>query len=185
MQLKLFRWLHQRGVSRKRLQGGKLHGWLGDHLFHKDMWRLKREPVARAWLLGSLVSLSPLMGFHLLLACTLALFTRSNIPVAFALQWLTNPLTAPLYYPVAYLLGCRILGYTPESREGWKTIFSHLSKFEFQWIFSDAGELGQMVAALFVGCLALGLALGSAGYLLVHLFWPAAKESEATSDSPS
>lgn len=178
MSLKLFRWLHQRGFSRKKMQGGRLHSWLGDHLFNKDLWRFKKEPVARAWLLGCLVCSSPLMGVHILLSCVLAIPLKANLPVTFALQWLTNPFTAPVYYPAAFILGCKLLRFSPEGIRGWRETLHHVTHLNFDALGPEIGEIGRILAALFVGCFLIGLVVGVTGYTAILLFWPDVKKTE-------
>jgi len=167
MSLKLMRWLHQRGLSRKRLKGGMLHGWFGDHLFNSHLWRLEREGVALAMLLGSLSALSPFFGFHLLIGCSLAMIFRANIPVTAALQFITNPATVIFYYPSAYLLGARILG-EPAMR---------VDRFRETLRSQDLGAIWNMAGdvfwPLFLGCTVCGVAFGACCWALVLLLWPA------------
>lgn len=54
-------------MSRRRLRGTWLHRLLGDRLFGKELWVLRRETVARGGLVSCLVATSPLMGIQVLL----------------------------------------------------------------------------------------------------------------------
>lgn len=166
MSLKLMRWLHQRGLSRKRLKGGILHNWFGDHLFNPHLWRLEREGVALAMLLGCLCALSPFFGLHLLIGCSLAMIFRANIPLTAALQFITNPFTVIFYYPSAYLLGARILGEPAMRVENFREILRS----------QNLGAIWQVVSdifwPLFLGCMVCGIAVGTLCWALVLLLWP-------------
>ena len=48
------------------------------------------------------------------LASVLAIVSRCNLPVAFALVWITNPLTIPPMFYFAYRLGAWLLGMDVE-----------------------------------------------------------------------
>jgi uncharacterized protein len=176
MSLKHFRWLHRWGFSRKKMRGGRLHRWLGDSFFHKELWLFEKESVARALFLGCLIGCSPLIGAHVFISCFLAIPFRANLPLTFALQWMTNPFTIPLYYPAAFLLGCRVLGFRPEGFGSWRETLMEITRFHFGGLAVEMGELGKIIAALFTGCLLVGLILGLTGYAATHLFWRKKRE---------
>ena len=172
MSLKLTRWLHQRGFSRKKLKGGFIHRFLGDGALAKDLWSFQSESVARAWLIGVLISIIPLLPGQSLIAVPLAVLFRANVPVAFALQWLSNPLTAIIHLPACYYFGCLVLQMTPSgafsdsvklvSSKGWTA----LGEFSFR----------DVIVPLYTGALALGLLISVVGYFLIRAYWPKAKK---------
>jgi uncharacterized protein (DUF2062 family) len=170
MSLKFMRWLHQQGLSRKRLRGGWLHGWFGEHLFNPHLWRLERDGVARAFFWGSLSALSPFFGLHLIIGCTFAMVFRANIPVTVAVQFLTNPATIIFYYPAAYLLGSRLLGHKGMSAEQFRDL---LQRDGFLDIWNT---ILQIWWPLLLGCSICGLVLGGLGWILVRLLAPAPKK---------
>lgn len=168
--LRLNRWLHRRGVSRPRLRGGRLHRWFGEHLLDKEVWLFHSESVARGWLIGSIVTLLPLPG-QSLIAATLSVFCRANLPLAFAMQFLSNPATALLYLPFCYGLGCWILGKPfgnlPENHRELAQLFQH-------------GML-----PLCLGAVVAGLLVGLSGYLLIRWVWPQPKASRSSVQTKS
>ncbi|MDR0533071.1 MAG: DUF2062 domain-containing protein [Verrucomicrobiales bacterium] len=176
MKLSFYRRLHKAKLSRMKLRGGFLHGWLGDHLLSKELWRLRKDPVARACFIGFLVSLSPFFGFHILISTILAIVFRANIPVSFTIQWLTNVFTAPFYYTGAYLAGCWMLRLPGDRTEVIKDICdnfwdyfllrgTHHSFHSTERIFAEA------VWPLLLGCTALGLLFAVVSYALVKCLW--------------
>ncbi|MDR1144981.1 MAG: DUF2062 domain-containing protein [Verrucomicrobiales bacterium] len=177
MKLKFYRRLHRTGLSRGKLRGGFLHGWLGDCLLNKELWLLRKDPVARACFIGLLVTLSPFFGFHVLLSTLLAVIFRANLPVTFAIQWLTNVFTAPFYYLGAYLFGCRVLGIPGHHAAVIKDICDDfwdyfLLRRSYHHLPGSAEKFfGEAVWPLLLGCALLGLLSATLAYLSVKLLW--------------
>lgn len=163
--LRLNRWLHRQGFSRQRLRGGKLHRWFGEHLLDKGVWLFRRESVARGWLIGSIVTFLPLPA-QSVIAAALSILFRANLPLAFAMQFLSNPATALFYLPFCYGVGCWILGRPfgklPETHRELAQLFQH-------------GML-----PLCLGAIVVGLLVGLSGYLLIRWIWPHPKSNRKT-----
>jgi uncharacterized protein (DUF2062 family) len=153
MKFRTFRWFHRRGLSRRKLRGKWLHRLLGERVVGKGLWAFRRDSVARGWLLGCLVATTPLLGVHLLMGVPLALLTRSNLLVVIALLMTTNPLTAGIFYPFAFLVGCWTLG-NPVS--------------DYQLSHSTVWHAG---GPLLLGCALIGALTGLTGWLLIRWLW--------------
>jgi uncharacterized protein (DUF2062 family) len=186
MKLSFYRRLHKAKLSRKKLRGGLLHGWLGDHLLSKELWRLRKDPVARACCIGFLVALSPFFGFHILISTAFAMIFRANIPVTFTIQWLTNVFTAPFYYTGAYLFGCWVLGIPGKRAAIINDICDNfwdyfLLKKHFHHV-SGSGEkiFTEAVWPLFLGCTLLGIIFAVLTYLSVKMLWREKKAENRT-----
>lgn len=139
--------------------------WLQPHLDKEALWSIQRRPVAGAIAVGLFAGLMP-GPTQMLSAGMLALYFRTNLPLALLCTLYTNPLTiVPLYF-LAYRLGWLLLGHSdaatmPDIPDGhWFDMASWLP----QWL----GHHGQ---PLLLGVPALGLLLGAAGYLLVMGGW--------------
>jgi uncharacterized protein (DUF2062 family) len=165
MARKIFRWLHRRKLSRSHMRGGWLHGWFGDHLFSPHLWALEREGVSRALFWGCLICFSPLFGFQFVLGIAAAMFFRANIPVTLVVILLTNPATAVIYYPAAYLLGAKILGQPVMFHEHLMEVLKHGGFRERLEILEQIGF------PLALGCTIVGLGTGFLGWALVRIFW--------------
>lgn len=153
MTFRFLRWLHRRGVSRSKLKGSLVHRWLGNGIFSKELWAFRREPVARGWLIGSLVGATPLLGLQLLMGLPSGIYFRGNLLVITALVLATNPLTVVVYFPFAFMVGCWCLG-RPAG--------------DFHWDNAAVWEAG---VPLFLGCVVIGLVVGLTGFLLIRRFW--------------
>ena len=85
-----------------RLRG---HNWLVRHprLWHwlhvTGCLRSGPEAAARGVAVGLFIGLTPTVGFQMVLMFVASMVFRANFPVAFAVSWLSNPLTmGPLYW---------------------------------------------------------------------------------------
>ena len=112
--------------------------------------------IALGLALGLFVGMTPSMGFHTAIAVFFAaLFKWNKISSAIGV-WVTNPLTAPVIYPVNYYIGAKLIGlqkvyFVPEAN-GFATIYKMMLKApEIFW-------------ALIIGGIVLGLPLSVAGY---------------------
>jgi uncharacterized protein (DUF2062 family) len=154
---KLIRLLHRWGISRSKLKGGFLHSKLGDRLLEKELWLPTRESFARAWLIGIPISIIPFLPGQSVLACSLGFWIRANIPVCFALQYLSNPATLPVHLPACYLVGELVRG--GDLAVAWHRALENPMAF----------ATGQFLISLYVGAVVLGIFLGVAGYGLIQV----------------
>ena len=132
------------------------------HLSSPLIWRFNRRGVARGTALGLF------SGFAVPIAQTpfAALFAvgaRANLPVAALSTFITNPLTAPFIYYLAYLVGKALLRVKVE------TIFALSPDAGFiersvMWVVTLAGPT-------YVGLLVFAIASAVIGYLGVNLGW--------------
>ncbi|MEN6307963.1 MAG: DUF2062 domain-containing protein [Anaerohalosphaeraceae bacterium] len=68
------------------------------------------ERIARGVAVGLLVAFSPWMGFHMIIAVTLAALCRGNKALAALMVWLSNPFTVLPVYGPCYMVGRFIVG---------------------------------------------------------------------------
>lgn len=85
------------------------------------------------------------MPFQMVLAAALAIYFHVNLPVSVALVWITNPVTMPPMFYLAYLIGAKLLNHPPQ-------------QFTFEaswaWIESSISTIGP---PFLFGCLVLGV----------------------------
>ena len=84
---------------------------IGDRLFAPELWTPMRDTVTRGLALGVFVGLTPTMGAQFVLTGIAACMLRVNIPIALAGTLVTNPVTAPIIYPLQYQFGVWLVGY--------------------------------------------------------------------------
>lgn len=130
----------------------------GELIHDRNLWHMNRRSVAGAFAIGLFSAFIPIP-FQMLLAAGLAIIFRCNLPISVALVWVTNPITMPPLFFLAYKIGA------------WLTNV-HLGPFEFElslhWLFT---ELRDRWRPFLAGCLFMGALTGSIGYIAARIIW--------------
>ena len=142
------------------IRGHKCLRCLGALLDRAHLWRLNRHSVSLAFMVGLFAAFIP-VPFQMLIAAVLAIAIQANLPIAVALVWVTNPLTMPVLFFLAYKVGAWLMGLAPQA------IDFHLS---MQWLMHG---LATTWKPFLLGCLVTGVSLGALGYVGMHLLWRA------------
>lgn len=130
-----------------------LDRWLHD----PNLWHLNRYSVSMAFLVGMFAAFIPLPS-QMLIAGTLAVWRRTNLPISVALVWTSNPFTMPFFFGLSYFVGARLMGYSLSSQfqPTWEWVETHASTIWQPFL------LGSIVSGLLVGLLCA---------LIVRIFW--------------
>ncbi len=130
----------------------------GPVIHEPQLWHLTRHSVAKAFMVGLFFAFWP-VPFQMVLAAGGAILVRCNLPLSVALVWITNPVTMPFLFGLAYFVGSTVLG-------------SNGSEFEFelswQWLEHNLETLWQ---PFLLGCAICAVVAGIVGYFAVGLFW--------------
>ncbi|MGH8381182.1 DUF2062 domain-containing protein [Pseudomonas sp.] len=132
--------------------------FLGRLLHDPNLWHLNRHSVARAMAVGLFAAFIP-VPMQMLLAASLAILLRGNMPIAVSLVWLTNPFTMPPVFYCTYQMGAWLMQVPP------RTLPEELT---FEWI---TGELSTLWQPFLLGSVVCGLLLGALAYCLTMLYW--------------
>lgn len=132
--------------------------FLGDLLHDPNLFHLNRHSVSVAFFWGLFIALLPIPG-QMAVAAGAALLFRCNLPIAVALVWITNPLTMPFFFFLAYQVGRFILQAEPLLIQ---------PELTFEWVTS---ELAVIWKPFITGCVITGLAFGALGYFGMQLYW--------------
>lgn len=130
--------------------------------FYIRFLRIRGTPhaIALGMALGIFVGLTPLMGFHTVIAVLLAsLFKCSKITAAIGV-FITNPVTAPMIYPLTYQLGAALTGFSEPAQ--WLKIF------EPDGVINLVKNSPMILVDLLVGGAIIGLPLSLAAYHITH-----------------
>lgn len=130
----------------------------GTLLNKPNLWALNRKSAPGAFAVGLFVAWIP-MPFQMVVAAGFAILFNVNIPVAVALVWITNPLTMPIMFYGAYLLGAKILGHEPQDFH-----------FEATWAWIEA-SVSTIGPAFLVGSLVIGMISALSGYIVIKSMW--------------
>jgi len=130
---------------------------------YKRFLKIRGKPreIALGFGLGLFVGMTPFFGLHTVIAVPLAaLFKWNKISAAISV-WFTNAATAPIIYSITYLVGARIIGI--QKGFDWAEIDS------FSAVYQLILKTPEIVWAMIVGGVILGLPLSIAGYYIVFL----------------
>jgi uncharacterized protein (DUF2062 family) len=128
-------------------------------LLHKpNLWALNRKSAPGAFAVGLFFAWVP-MPFQMVAAAGFAILFNVNIPVSVALVWITNPLTMPVMFYAAYLLGSKVLG--SPSRE---------FHFEASWQWIEA-SLETIGPPFLTGCFIMAVCSAAVGYFVIRNLW--------------
>lgn len=131
---------------------------LGKSLQNPEIWHFHRRSAAGASFIGLFCSFLPLP-MHTLIAGTIAIITRCNLPLAVVLVWVNNPLTMGPMYFFAYKLGAWLLHTELVVTE------IHM---DFEWL---GQQFGQIWGPLVLGSLVCGVVSGLLAYSVVRIGW--------------
>ncbi len=129
----------------------------GQRLTDPNLWHLNRRSAAAATAVGLFVAFIPVPA-QMLIAASLAIACRVNLPISVALVWVTNPITMPPVLYVTYRLGCRLLGIDPGSPH-------------FDLSLDTLAGLLHIWEPLLLGSLVAGTVLAVLGYWIVRGLW--------------
>jgi uncharacterized protein len=130
----------------------------GDRLADPQLWTLHRRGVTYAFGAGLAICFVPLP-VHLLLAGTIAMIWRLNLPVICGTTFLLNPFTAvPVYY-AAYRLGAALL-HVPRRHFSFHPSWESLHQ-----------SLAPVWEPFIAGCIVCALLCGILGWLVLEMAW--------------
>ncbi|GAB5414049.1 MAG: DUF2062 domain-containing protein [Congregibacter sp.] len=131
---------------------------LGEWIYAGNLWHLNRYSASMAFFVGLFLAFFPVPGQMLLAACG-AVLLRCNLPLSVGLTWITNPVTVPAIFFLAYQVGALIIDVPVRDVEFSLTL---------DWFQNG---LLPVWRPLLAGCLLCGLFFGSLGYFIVNVLW--------------
>jgi uncharacterized protein (DUF2062 family) len=146
-----------RKVLKKKRPDRRIDALIEKYNIPKEALSINRRSVSRAFFVGLFVAFIP-MPLQVVAVLLPLAFLRYNVPLAFSLVWITNPLTMPFIYYVEYVTGNALL-----FEEGISSIEPTLEWFE--------ANLDAVFVPLYLGAFFYSLLLGAGSYLLVNRLW--------------
>lgn len=131
---------------------------LGDWIYETNLWHLNRYSASMAFFVGLFMAFMPVPG-QMPLAALLALMLRCNLPISVCLVWITNPLTMPALFFMAYRVGALIINVPVTAIE---------FELSFSWLSHQLANIWQ---PFLLGCLICGLFFGCLGYFVISMLW--------------
>ncbi len=130
----------------------------GNVLYNPNLWCLNRRSAAGAFAVGLFMAFVPLPS-QMIMSAGMAIFLGVNLPLAIALVWITNPITMPFIFYVAYKVGAWILN-TP----------SQQFHFELTWDFL-INQMGAIAPPFLLGCAICSVVASIIGYFGIRGLW--------------
>lgn len=150
--------LRQLVPSPARLREIKSLGLLGDWIYRPNLWHINRYSSSMAFFVGLFVAFMPIPG-QMVLAAMLAVATSCNLPLSVTLVWISNPLTMPAIYYLAYRVGALVIDVPVQF------VQFHMS---WEWLSTSLQAIWQ---PFLLGCLVCGLFFGALGYFVISTLW--------------
>ncbi|MFE8035396.1 DUF2062 domain-containing protein [Thiohalocapsa marina] len=140
----------------RQVVDNKCLGVFGNLLHDPNLWHINRHSASGAVALGLFVMYLPPIG-QMFIAAAGAIRFRVNLPISVSLVWISNPLTIPPMFYLAYAIGAWILGrpirtFEPAFWLDWHNWFS-------------------VMGPLLLGSLICATACAAAGYVIVQGLW--------------
>ncbi len=133
----------------------KLFGRL---LHNPNLWCLNRRSASGAFAVGLFTCFIPLPS-QMFIAALGAIAFRVNIPIAISLVWISNPITIPIMFYFAYLVGKMALDTPPYP-------------FHFELDLTSLIELMNHVGPTFLaGCFICASVFAFIGYFSIQWIW--------------
>ena len=130
----------------------------GDLLHEPNLWHLNRRSIAGAFAVGLFFAWWP-VPFQMILAAAAAIWFHTNLPLSVALVWITNPVTMPVMFYFAYVVGTWIIG-VPQSDFNFE--------LSMDWLLHGLSQIWQ---PFLTGCLVLGTISSIIGYFGIQIIW--------------
>lgn len=127
-------------------------------------WLIKIEgdprSIALGFALGIFIGMTPTMGFQMPIAVFFAIPFGLNKISSAAGVWITNPVSAPIIYPINYLVGVKLFNIDISSE-----IFSDLSLKSLKSLLVETPDI---FLAATLGGIVIGTPIAIAGYYVVY-----------------
>ncbi len=139
----------------------RLHDWVARHVFDRELWDADEKRVAAGTACGLFICMLPIP-LQMFVSVAIASVRRWNIPTAALYCWVTSPPTFIITYVPAFFLGLKLTGVDIGLEEDYS--FRYTEFMEHFWENS-----AETIWALFVGCVVMGAALATLGYVAVRV----------------
>jgi uncharacterized protein (DUF2062 family) len=131
---------------------------LGDWIYATNLWHINRYSASMAFFVGLFVAFMPIPG-QMLLAAVMAVALGCNLPLSVGLVWITNPVTMPAIFYLAYRVGAMIVDVPMQDMD---------FELSLHWLGNSLAAIWQ---PFLLGCLICGLFFGCLGYFVISLMW--------------
>ena len=150
------RWLKGVMPKPREILDSKYLRVFGTLLQDPNLWHLNRRSASGAFAVGLFIMYLPPLG-QMFMAAAAAIKLRVNLPIAVSLVWVSNPITIPPMFYLAYVIGAALLG-------------RQIRTFEPDFWLDWHNWLG-VVEPVLLGSLICATFCSVAGYLTIQILW--------------
>ncbi len=155
--MRIFRRLRRKLPKKHEIQNTPSLSMLKGFWSRSELWAMNRNSLPMGISIGIFCAFLP-MPFEMVVAAFLAVAFGGNVIFAISFVWISNPFTwVPLYTP-CYWIGTKILRIEPIS-------LTSMSSLRIN------SELGYHYAALWIGCVFVGLIIGFLSFITLKIIW--------------
>lgn len=160
-------WAHRNMPTREDMERNRFVRPFAHRVLASELWRFTRRSVPRGVALGMLVGI--IIPFaQILFAAFLSLSVRANVPVAALTTFITNPLTTPFIWAMAYKVGERLMYFDA---------MLHANPIDSLLQVTDTWQLIEWITAegkvLALGLIVVAVVSAAVSYLVTSLGWTA------------
>ncbi len=125
---------------------------------YKRFLKIRGNPheIALGFALGLFVGMTPFMGLHTAIAVPIAALFKWNKIASAAAVWISNPLTAPVVYPITYWVGSRFVTF--------KKTYQLPEELNYTILLDILKKAPEVIWILVVGGVIVGIPLAIVGY---------------------
>lgn len=138
-------------------RSSKLDKLITKYKIPREYLSINRKSVTRGLFWGLLWGFIP-MPMQMLAVLATTPLMKFNVPIAFTMVWLSNPVTMPFMYYMEYKTGVWLLG-----SGGLENIALTLAWFQSHW--------DDIVVPLYIGTVPYSLGVSSLVYIVVDRLW--------------
>lgn len=166
-----------RSLADKQLQNSQFLGPLKRYLGHHFLWQFNRHTVAGGAAIGLFFGIL-IPFFQIFFACFGAIVLRVNLPVAAACTLITNPLTFPPIYYLAYRIGDSMVSrFAMSAKQAIESeavsiagVTENVSRLT-AWFQGLLGGIQDVGLPLAIGLLVLSVSVSLTAYLVIKAVW--------------
>jgi hypothetical protein len=133
--------------------------FFGKLLQDPNLWYLNRRSLAGGAAVGLFMAFIPIP-MQMVVAAATAIYFRVNLPLSVSLVWITNPVTMPPLFYIAYRIGASVLDIPADP--------SFSFTLSSDWFLN---ALDRIWEPFLLGCLIMATLSALTGYLIVSLMW--------------
>lgn len=152
-----------RKVFKNKKSNSKIKEFINKYKIPHEYLSINRKSISKGVFIGLFWGFIP-MPMQMIAVLALTPFIKFNVPIAFTMVWLSNPITMPFMYYMEYQTGLFILG-----NEGLDVQLT-LDWFSNNW--------DKIITPLYVGTLPYSLGVSSLVYLIINRLWISSVEKE-------